>query len=101
VAIPLTWGDVSRLPVLAANQLAVQVDALGPKPDLVVMTVGYAVAPIFSGSEEQRQEKLEQTSEVEIQPLARFSMSMGRLREWADLLQTTADRLEELHREEG
>lgn len=101
VAIPLTWGDVSRMPVLTANQLAVQVDALGAKPDLVVLTVGHVVAPILSGSEEQRQDALERTTEVTIQPLARFSLSVGRLREWADLLQATADRFEEMQREEG
>jgi hypothetical protein len=101
LVVPVTWGDVEALPVLAANQLAVQVDSLGTRPDLVVLTVGHVVPPIISGPEEQRLAQVEQITEVVVQPLARFSLSPGRLREWADLLRTTADRFEEMQREEG
>ncbi|MDY7085969.1 MAG: hypothetical protein SYR96_12770 [Actinomycetota bacterium] len=96
----MTWGDVKGLPVLAANQLAVQVDSLDTEPDLVVLTVGHVVPPIISGAEEQRLAQVEQIKEVVVQPLARFSVSPGRLREWVDLLRTTADRIEEMQREE-
>lgn len=101
LAIPLTWGDTSRVPVLAANQLAVQVDALGTKPDLVIITIGHASAPVLVGTDEQKREAAERIREVEVQPLARVSLSVGRLKQWAALLQTTADKLDEVPRGEG
>ena len=100
MAIPLTWGDISKVPVLAANQLAVQVDALGTKPDLVILTIGHASAPVLTGTDEQKRAAAELIHRVEVQPLARISLSVGRLKEWAALLQTTADKLDEIQRGE-
>lgn len=101
VAIPLNWGDASKVQTLAANQLAVTFDSIGSKPDLVVLTIGHAAAPILIGSEDQKREAAEQLHEIVIQPVARVSLSSGRLKEWLALLQRTADMIEEIERREG
>jgi hypothetical protein len=100
-AVPLAWGEFERLPVRAANQLAVQIDALGTSPDMVVLSIGHASPPIVTGTEEQQIERWRQIKEVPVQPVARVSVSIGRLKEWAALLHQTVAKLEERERGEA
>jgi hypothetical protein len=67
----------------------------------VILTIGHASAPVLIGTDEQKREAAERIRQVEVQPLARISLSVGRLKEWATLLQTTADKLDEIQRGEG
>lgn len=85
-AVPLTWGSVEHLPVLAANQFVVQISA-GPSPeyDEFIVTVGYAAPPIIIGPPEAREATLREVQNVEVKPLARFGMSRARLAELGKL----------------
>ena len=94
VGIPLVWGTAGEAPVYAANQLAVQVDALGDRPDLVILSLGHASAPILVGPGDRQREQLVKVKEVEVRVVARVSVSVGRLKEWAALLNRTIDALE-------
>lgn len=83
VQLRVVWGDVSQLAVLAANQFALQVSGLGGVPDEVVLTVGHVAAPVLTGSPEEQRANISELSHVEVHPLARFSMSLGKLDELA------------------
>jgi hypothetical protein len=87
--------------VRAANQLAVQIDSLGSRPDLVVLSIGHASPPILQGTDAQQREAIGHITEVSVQPVARVSVSIGRLKEWAELLRQTVDQLEDIERSEG
>jgi hypothetical protein len=84
------------MPVMAANQLLVQVDGAGGRPDTVILTIGHGAPPPVIGTPEQQLAQLQSKyPTVPIHGLARVSLSPARLREWVDVLQTTLKRLEE------
>jgi hypothetical protein len=91
---------LERTPVLAANQLAVQVDTLGTTPDQVVLAIGHASPPVLVGTEDEQRVALNRIGEVSVMPVARVSVSVGRLKEWAKLLTQTAEKLE-TYRQDG
>jgi hypothetical protein len=85
--IPLIWGSGESLPVLATNQVLLQVDAAAGQPDMVLLTFGHASPPPVSGTPEQQRERMAKISEVVVQPVVRLSLSPRRLKEVVDLLQ--------------
>jgi hypothetical protein len=87
--LPLRWGSGESLPVLAANQVLLQVDAAAGQPDMALLTFGHASLPPVTGTPEQQREQIANISEVVVQPLVRLSLSPRRLKELADLLQRT------------
>lgn len=86
--VPVTWADVSELPVLASNQLAVQVDMdSAGQPDSLILTFGHAGAPIMSGTPEEVRAQTEKVGQVTVQPLVRLQISIKRAAEFSAVLQ--------------
>ena len=86
----MTWGEVNELPVLAANQLAIQVDVdSSGQADSLIVTFGHAGAPIVSGTPEDVRAQTEKINQVTVQPLARLQVSLKRAAEFSALLQRT------------
>lgn len=80
--------------MLAANQLLVQVDAAGERPDTFILTVGHASPPAVLGTPEEQLEQLRQYDAIPVQGLVRVSLSRARLAEWVQLLVETLKRTE-------
>jgi hypothetical protein len=81
------WQGVDDVPVLAANQIVVQLDSPGGRPEHILLTFGHAAPPIIIGSPEEQQIALSDTKTVPIKPLARFSMSPSRVRDLIRILE--------------
>jgi hypothetical protein len=94
-SLRLSWAEAANLSTQAANQLLVQVD-LGPnqQPDMVILTIGHAGPPVVLGSRDEQIEQLSKISEVPVKPVIRVSVSLQRLREWAELLNGTLDKID-------
>jgi hypothetical protein len=94
ITVKTVWPDsINALPVLSANQFIAQVSGLSGKIDEVILTFGHAVPPVLLGDDAN--ERLAGLDQVEVRPLARFSVSRDRIQEFAALLQTVSDALSE------
>jgi hypothetical protein len=80
IQVPLVWGNLDKLPVLAANQFLVQVSA-GPSPeyDEILLTAGHAAPPVLLGSQEQQETAARQVTNVQVTPIGRYSVSRANL----------------------
>ncbi len=88
------WDAATQgIPTLAANVFSLQITGSG-EPEEVVMSVGYAAPPIFTGSPEEQQRQAEALEAVVITPVVRLSITPGRLRELLGLVQTVVDNLD-------
>jgi hypothetical protein len=94
VELPLDWSSVTDLPVLAANQLMIQVDVVGGQPDSIVLVIGHASPPPMFGTPEELAATLAEAAPIPVRPIARVSMSRRRLVEWIAVLSTAAAKLE-------
>lgn len=94
--LQLEWSGVDAAPVLTANQLLVQADATGAVPENFLLTIGMASPPPVTGTPEEQREQLRDYQTVPVRPIARISVTPGRLREWVTLLQATVARLDEM-----
>ena len=65
---------------------------------MIVLPIGHATPPILVGTVEQQSEAVGRIKDVEVQPVAKVSVSIGRLKEWTALLQQTLAKLEEFER---
>lgn len=99
-SIPLDWSGASSLPVLAANQLLVQLDIQndGHLAELI-LTIGHASPPPITGTPEEQAEKAKEVKSVAVTPLARVSLASGRLDEWIDLLVNTRKQMQAMRAE--
>ena len=97
VRAQIAWRDedLNRLPVLAANQFAVQLsnEAGDPVPS-VLLTVGHVAPPRLWGTPEEQRTAAAAVESVNVQPLARFSMSAKKAAEFAGLLQSLVQQIE-------
>lgn len=97
VRATISWRDedLNRLQVLAANQFAVQLsnEADDPVPS-VLLTVGYVAPPLLLGTPEERQTAAAAVENVNVQPLARFSISAKKAVEFAGVLQSLVQQIE-------
>lgn len=88
--LPVTWGTTVDLPVLASNQLAVQVDLdSAGQPDTLILTFGHTRPPIMTGTPEQIKEQAEQLGQVIVVPVVRLGVSIQRMKEFSSVLQQT------------
>jgi hypothetical protein len=95
VALSVRWRNIDELPVLPANQFAVQLGGIpstlssDQKPDGVYLIIGHAAPPLLvASSAEEQKMQLEALSEgIEVRPHGRFLLSRGRLQELSELLQ--------------
>jgi hypothetical protein len=96
VRAKIIWEGVDRLPVMAANQFLVQLSASEPQNMVsdVVLTVGYLAPPLLLGTEEEQREAAAQLDHVSVQPVARFSIPLGKAAELAQVLQGFLERVE-------
>ena len=84
--VPLDWSSTTSLPVLAANQLLIQVDVIGGRPDSVILTIGHANMPPVAGTPDEQRRELQKLRAVPVQAVARVSITRARLDEWVDAL---------------
>jgi hypothetical protein len=82
----VTWRDVDSVPVHAANQFLAQFDAVGDRPEQMILAVGQLTPPVVLGTAEQKLAQLEQISEIPVITLARYSITPARITELIDLL---------------
>lgn len=96
VRAQVVWDDVDRLPVYAANQFLVQLSVSEPQNPTseVVLTVGYLPPPVFLGTPEEQQEAAARVEHVTVRPVARFSMSVSKAGDLAQILQGLLNRLD-------
>lgn len=87
--IPLTvsWRQVFELPVEAVNAFSAGF-ATGPeaRPAEVVLNFGFLPPVPVYGSQDQQKAQAEAMGEVEVQPVARFTLSADRIVELQGLL---------------
>ncbi len=94
VQVPLVWGAVSDLPVLAANQFALQLT--GTAHEEILLTAGHAVPPIFVGGASEQHEQMSRIERVVVQPIVRLSISRATLVELETALRNALSRLDAL-----
>lgn len=85
-ALTVRWTGVEEIPIHTANQFLVQVDAIGDRPDQLVLAVGQVTPPPVLGTDQEKLEQMRTLEYVQVLPLARYSITPGRLRELIDLL---------------
>lgn len=96
VQAPLAWGDIDRVPVLAANQFLMQiaVNAGQGDPSDVVLTVGYVPPPLLIGTPEEQQATLAALDHLNVRTVGRFSIPAGKAAELAEIIQDLLRRIE-------
>lgn len=83
------------MPVVAANQLLVQVDGTGGVPDTIILTIGQAAPPPVAGTPEQQMKEIaERYATVPVLGIARVTLTPARLREWVTIMDGTLKRIE-------
>lgn len=80
--IEAVWSGGAHPPVLATNQLLVQVAGV----DEIVVSLGHVLPPMFHGTPAEREAQVLETSTVPINVLGRFGITRARLEELRDLL---------------
>jgi hypothetical protein len=87
--------DLYRLPVLAANQFAVQLsNEEGEPTPSVILTLGNVSPPLLLGTPEEQQAAAAAVESVNVQPLARFKLSAAKAVEFAGVLQALMQQIE-------
>jgi hypothetical protein len=84
--VTVSWAGVESVPIQMANQFLVQIDAVGPVPDVLVLAIGQATPPAVLGSAEEKAEQMRRVTSVNVIPLARYVITPARLTELVDLL---------------
>ena len=85
--LPLVWMDSDAPAVLYANQFALQRSG----GDLF-LAVGQLVPPLLLGSQEEQRDQLKQLSFVPVRIVGRYLVTLGEMRELADLLKRHLER---------
>ncbi len=85
----VVWGDLNRLPVLAANQFLIQLSVSEPQitGSEVVLTIGYLAPPLLLGTPEEQREAAAALDHLTVSPVARFSIPIGKAAELAQVVQ--------------
>ena len=95
VRAKIVWEGVDRVPVLAANQFLLQSVSEGEDPLAgVVLTVGYLAPPVLLGTPEEQREAASALDHVNVNPVARFSLSATKAAELAKVIQDFLQRME-------
>jgi hypothetical protein len=83
VSVPLIWGDLGDLTVLAANQFIAQLSSPRPEGgfDEVVLTVGYAAPPVLLGAGADLRRQASELESVPVRPLSRYSLTQTKAEE--------------------
>ena len=85
-ALRIQWTGVDSIPIQTANQFLVQIDAIGDRPDQLILAFGQVTPPPILGTEEEKQAQMAGVDSIKVLPLARYSMTPGRLTELIELL---------------
>ena len=91
--MPLDWTGVALTPVLAANQLLVEVDVVDGRPDNILISFGQASPPPIVGTPQEQADRLSNLGSVPVTPVARLSVTKGRLEEWVGILSGTLEQI--------
>ena len=86
-AVQILWRGVDTVPIHTANQFLAQIDAVGERPDQMILAVGQVTPPAVIGTPEQKLAQLREIKDVSVITLARYSISPARLDELIGLLQ--------------
>jgi len=93
--LTVRWSGVDTVPIHAANQFLVQIDAIGDKPDQLILAVGQLTPPPVLGStDEEKLAQLSQITEINVLTLARYAITPARLAELIGVLQQVQQVLE-------
>jgi hypothetical protein len=86
IKVPMVWVGLEELPVLAANQVLVQIDQ-----DQLYLTLGVAISPPLVGSDrDELRMQAEQIKYVAARAVSRVAISRRHLGELIDVLQRSA-----------
>jgi hypothetical protein len=95
VPLRAVWGDISTLPVLAANQFLLQAGQLGEGGvEALVLSVGHVAPPAVSGSAEEQRAALEAIADLPIRALGRYSVTPQQVRELAGIFKQAVELLD-------
>ena len=75
------------MPLQVANQFLAQVDVVAGEPDLLILTIGQAVAPPVLGTPEEQAAALQRAGGLNVMTLGRYTLTPRRLAELIELLQ--------------
>jgi len=81
--VSLEWVDVESMPITALTNVYTAVNA----PNEILLLLGQATAPLFSGTPAQQTAKLRQLHTIKCHPLARLMLSPQRALELIGVLQ--------------
>ncbi len=84
--VPLAWIGVEELPLLYSDQFIVQYHE-----GTFIMSIGQSVPPAFIGTQEEREQQLEQITYVPVKPVARVAFTPAKLDALIDALHQTRD----------
>ncbi len=94
--IPLVLLDLESTPVEFGNHFIVQNNG-----DEFILTIGQIVAPPFLGTEEERQEQLQQLDYVPVRIAGRYAMTRTRVAELIQVLTANLAKYDQRHEGEG
>ena len=93
VAVPIVWSGPEDVPILVANAFVCQFDS--ETLDAFILTVGQLTPPALVGANpEEIRRQAEQISYVPVKPVARFGLSVGKMRELIAILAGNLEQLE-------
>lgn len=86
-AFTVQWPGAGAVVIQTANQFLAQIDVAGEHPDQLILAIGQVTPPVVLGTPEQKRAQLEEIDEINVNTLARYSITLARLRELIGLLQ--------------
>jgi hypothetical protein len=86
-AFTVQWPGVGAVIIQTANQFLAQIDAAGEHPDQLILAIGQVTPPVVLGTPEQKRAQLGEIDEINVNTIARYSITLARLRELIGLLQ--------------
>jgi hypothetical protein len=82
--VGVSWAPMEAMPVSFANAFAwTVIPNLDGRPGELVLSVGYLVPPILTGTAEDQVAQMAAVEKVEVRPVARLLMSQERAAELA------------------
>jgi hypothetical protein len=92
VEVPLAWLGPEDVPILYANAIVAQFEQ---SLDAFILTIGQMTPPALVGrTPDEIREQLEQLTFVPVKPVARFALSLSKMREVVATLQANLDQYE-------
>jgi hypothetical protein len=101
-AVPIMWLGLDESPVRPMNQVIAQFDPSSPSPSgEFVVTLGYVVPPIITGTDDEMRRAVDAIEYVPSQTIVRLTMNRERMLNLANALTENVERWDAFKAEEA